>query len=150
MKTRRICEEKRPDTERALRASAPDLFVAAARTSSSCRQPRSSRRGQQVAEYMVMFAAVAAAFLAIHVYARRGLQARIKELVDVEVGPQIDSSPMTVPKAQGWSSSNMTSEVYSNARDIQEGQETRSWFETASSTSGVAVSVMNEDMSTEG
>lgn len=133
-----------------LRVSATDPFVAGRSVFSSRRPRRFSKRGQQVAEYMLMFAAVSAAFLAIHVYARRGLQARIKELVDVEVGPQEDSSPLTVPKAEGWSSSNMISEVYSSSRDIKEGEQMRSWFETGSFGSGVTVSVMNENMSTTG
>ena len=133
-----------------LRVSATDPFVAGRSVFSSRRPRRFSKRGQQVAEYMLMFAAVSAAFLAIHVYARRGLQARVKELVDVEVGPQEDSSPLTVPKAEENSVSDITSSSRVNTRERQDGMQTTSWFDSSSSASGVSVAVVNQDISSEG
>ncbi|MBI2495993.1 MAG: hypothetical protein HYW10_05460, partial [Candidatus Omnitrophica bacterium] len=43
---------------------------------------RWDQRGQNIAEYAILFAVVIAAFAAMQVYAKRGLQARIKSGTD--------------------------------------------------------------------
>ena len=53
-----------------------------------------SRRGQQVAEYSLLIAAISAALLAMYIYAKRGLQGTIKGLTDHEIGWQNDSVPI--------------------------------------------------------
>ena len=41
-----------------------------------------NRRGQSVAEYAILFAVVIGAYVAMQVYARRGLQARVRNATD--------------------------------------------------------------------
>lgn len=46
-----------------------------------------NRRGQSVAEYAVLLGLVIGAFVTMQVYARRGLQARVKSGTDALTGP---------------------------------------------------------------
>jgi gas vesicle protein len=43
---------------------------------------RSGKRGQSIAEYAVLFAVVIGAYVAMQVYAKRGMQARVKNATD--------------------------------------------------------------------
>ena len=45
-----------------------------------------NRRGQSIAEYAILFAVVIGAYVAMQVYARRGLQARVKSATDALTG----------------------------------------------------------------
>jgi len=47
---------------------------------------RGNRRGQNTVEYAVLFALVAAAFLTMQTYAKRGLQARVRSGTDALTG----------------------------------------------------------------
>jgi len=67
-----------------------------------------SRRGQQVAEYSLLIAAISAALLAMYIYAKRGLQGTIKGLTDHEIGWQNDSVPILAAGAHQMSNSTLS------------------------------------------
>lgn len=52
------------------------------------------KRGQHIAEYAILITVISVALTVMYVYMKRGLQAVIKQQVDAEIGPQIDSAPM--------------------------------------------------------
>lgn len=50
-----------------------------------------SRRGQNTAEYAILIGVIVAAAIAMQIYIRRGMQARIKEAVDYTRDADIDA-----------------------------------------------------------
>lgn len=75
---------------------------------------RSWHRGQAIAEYAILFGIVTMAILGMQVYAKRGLQASVKQFAD-QIGPQQDGLVDTNPEFE-WKRvgcSNIDSQVSS-------------------------------------
>ena len=53
-----------------------------------------NRRGQNLAEYAILFGLVIGAFLTIQVYAKRGLQARVRSATDAATSISTDLGPV--------------------------------------------------------
>ena len=56
-----------------------------------------SRKGQNTAEYAILIGVIVAAAIAMQIYIRRGMQARIKDAVDQEIGSQGSSVQVLAP-----------------------------------------------------
>jgi len=54
-----------------------------------------SRAGQQIAEYAVLIAAIAAALSAMYLYGKRGVQSVIRDQTTRMIGPQVASAPLS-------------------------------------------------------
>ena len=61
------------------------------------RGKKNSRLGQQVAEYAMVLVALSMALTVMYIYAKRGMQARIKDAVDQEIGSQGSSVQVLAP-----------------------------------------------------
>jgi len=104
-----------------------------------------SPRGQQVAEYSLLIAAISAALLAMYIYTKRGLQGTIKNLADHEIGWQNDSVPILASGAH--QSSNSTLNTVSHDRmNIKKDPDfgTQYEFSSASYSSGEGNATYNE------
>jgi hypothetical protein len=146
MFTRRATGDRKIRSDRrTLRVSATGLFAAGLLSLFSCRRSCQDKRGQQVAEYMVLIAVLAAAFLTANVYARRGLQAHIKQAVDAEIGTQIAGSPLIVPGTEERSTGGGTSTSRSNTRVRRDGLTSRVDYDSSSLSSGIFVSTFNQE-----
>jgi hypothetical protein len=135
-----------PDVRRTLRVSASGLFVSGLPGLFFCRWSQKNRRGQQAAEYMVLIAGLAAAFIAINVYARRGLQAHIRQAVDAEIGTQVASAPLSVPGVEERSTDGRTLTSGSNTRVQRDGLTSRIEYDSSVSGSGTSVSTVDQEL----
>ena len=71
-------------------------------------------RGSQIMGYALLVAAISAAFSAMYIYGKRSLQVTVRDTVDKEIGPQVDSNPI-----QGlFSNQTSTSEFNTQTNDI--------------------------------
>ncbi|MFH1691006.1 MAG: hypothetical protein ABIC68_00330 [Candidatus Omnitrophota bacterium] len=52
------------------------------------------KRGQHIAEYAVLVTVLSVGLTMMYVYVKRGLEAVIKQQVDTDIGPQINSAPL--------------------------------------------------------
>lgn len=110
-------EEKKEDNQNRRHATGEGLQLGRA----CCRAcPRLTKKGQQIVEYALVITAISVALTVMYVYMKRGLQAMIKNKVDAEVGPQIDSLPLLGEREFSNVLSNMM-ELTTESTRIQEG-----------------------------
>lgn len=135
-----------PDVRRTLRVSALDLFVSGLLGLFSCRWSLQSRRGQQVAEYMILIAGLAMAFSVMSIYTKRGLQARVKQLVDYEIGSQRESNPLASNMVNQTSEGQMQTRYRGVQRKRQLGPGgVITEFDTESTSSGTSDTVARNE-----
>lgn len=113
-------------------------------SSSACHQGFSlNRRGQQVIEYAVVVAAIAAAFTTMYVFMQRGLQAHIKILSDSEIGPQNECFPLSRPGEEQVANSTISTLSSDTMRANKTYGDARYEFEMVSATTGNSLAVFN-------
>jgi hypothetical protein len=98
------------------------------------------RRGQQAIEYAIVIAALSAALMTMFTYAKRGLQAHIREVTIQEIGVQSDSAPLADVNSNTTSTGvtdTLSSGASASQRAIDGG--TQSSYESASTSAGVSV-----------
>lgn len=100
-------------------------------------------RGQQIVEYALVITAISAALTAMYVYTKRGLQAVIKDTVDSEIGPQVDSATvLSVGDSQDSTSVSTTvSRDDSHNIDNELGEERQYFFDSVSGTTGTTTTI---------
>ena len=139
------CKKERSKETRTLQVPLMDRSVCP-RLRLSKRSGLASRRsrGQQIIEYALVIAAISAALTGMYVYMKRGLQARIKEVVDNEIGPQINSAPLVMPMVSQTSVSTVESLTNGSTR-VKKSDDTADYtFGSIATSSGEAVMISNQ------
>ncbi|MGE5280505.1 MAG: hypothetical protein ACM3L6_07180, partial [Deltaproteobacteria bacterium] len=103
-----------------------------------------SRLGQQIIEYAVLFAAIAAALTAMFLYGKRGIQAVVRESAIKTIGGQVDSAPLADPNQPVRG--NTTTETFSGGTNTANmmGPEIVYVYDDSSVTNGTSVSVSDQ------
>ncbi|MFB3918943.1 MAG: hypothetical protein ACE14U_02620 [Candidatus Velamenicoccus archaeovorus] len=111
----------------------------------SCDFPALSRRGQQIAEYALVMAALASALLMMYVYTKRGIQSTIKDLTDHEIGWQNDSVPILAAGVHQNTTAAMTTKAQDAVRVRKDsGLGAQYDFASASRSTGESNVTFNE------
>lgn len=105
---------------------------------------KNSKAGQQIIEYAVILAAISLALTVMYVYAKRGLQSTIKDTVDKEIGPQVDSEPIMAPEQYQKSNSVVTALGSDTARVVKNSEEASYYFNSAATSTTVSNTVSNQ------
>jgi len=105
---------------------------------------KSSRLGQQVIEYAVILAAVSMALTVMYVYAKRGLQSTIKDTVDKEIGPQIDSAQILAPEQHQQSRSVEETVSQDTTRVVKNIYEAQYYMNSTTASTGISNTINNE------
>ena len=130
---------------RSLRLPASDGVPPA---SSSLRAPCCrclSSLGQQIIEYAVLIAAVAAAFSAMFLYGKRGLQATIRESVVKTIGGQVQSAPLADVTAEARTITSGESFTGGGSVTNTIGDMAIYSYDDTSSSTGAATAVVSQE-----